>query len=210
MNFLLNWDNKLRYNTIMKTFAPLTRLKMAKETEQKIAKELYINQNKSPEEIAQKTGVNTRTVQRWIKEGNWKKLRDAKANGSLQRIERTQLVVDSLTERRIQLIKEEKETRKEWEELEALGEYKELKEKKALLQTQVEFLRAEAASIDDAISKWNKRIENLHKEGKITLSIYIEVMEKIFEAMRSQNEPLYMQTLDFQENHLEDVSARLP
>lgn len=183
---------------------------MAKETEQKIAKELYINQNKSPEEIAQKTGVNTRTVQRWIKEGNWKKLRDAKANGSPQRIERTQLVVDSLTERRIQLIKDEKETRKELEELEELGDYEEIKEKKALLRTQLEFLRSEASSIDDAISKWNKRIENLHKEGKITLSIYIEVMERIFEAMRTSNEPLYMQTLDFQENHLEDVSAKLP
>lgn len=210
MNFLLIWDNKLRYNTIMKTFAPLIRLKMAKETEQKIAKELYINQNKSPEEIAQKTGVTLRTVQRWIKEGNWKKLRDAKANGSPQRIERTQLVVDSLTERRIQLIKDEKETRKELEELEELGDYEDLKEKKALLRTQLEFLRSEASSIDDAISKWNKRIENLHKEGKITLSIYIEVMERIFEAMRTQNEPLYMQSLDFQENHLEDVSAKLP
>ena len=43
---------------------------MAKDNEKKIAKELYINQNKSPEEIAQKTGVNSRTVQRWIKDGH--------------------------------------------------------------------------------------------------------------------------------------------
>lgn len=205
MDFLLNWDNKLRYNTIIKTFAPLTRLKMAKETEQKIAKELYINQNKSPEEIAQKTGVNTRTVQRWIKEGNWKKLRDAKANGSPQRIERTQLVVDSMVEERLEIIKSIKELQeqKEWNSPPT-------KQAQAELDAQIASLRRQAASIDDAISKWNKRIENLHKEGKITLSIYIEVMERIFEAMRTQNEPLYMQTLDFQENHLEDVSAKLP
>lgn len=205
MDFLLNWDNKLRYNTIIKTFAPLTRLKMAKETEQKIAKELYINQNKSPEEIAQKTGVNTRTVQRWIKEGNWKKLRDAKANGSPQRIERTQLVVDSMVEERLEILKEIKElqAQKEWNSPPT-------KQAQAELDAQIASLRRQAASIDDAISKWNKRIENLHKEGKITLSIYIEVMERIFEAMRTQNEPLYMQTLDFQENHLEDVSAKLP
>ena len=182
---------------------------MSKETEQKIAKELYINQNKTPEEIAHKTGVTLRTVQRWIKDGNWKKLRDAKANGSPQRIERTQLVVDSLTDRRIQLIKDETKSRKELEELEELGGYEELKEEKAILRVKVETLRAEAASIDDAISKWNKRIENLNKEGKITLSIYMEVMERIFEALRLSNEPLYMQTLDFQENHLEDVAAKL-
>ncbi len=182
---------------------------MSKETEQKIAKELYTNQNKTPEEIAHKTGVTLRTVQRWIKDGNWKKLRDAKANGSPQRIERTQLVVDSLTDRRIQLIKDETKSRKELEELEELGGYEELKEEKAILRVKVETLRAEAASIDDAISKWNKRIENLNKEGKITLSIYMEVMERIFEALRLSNEPLYMQTLDFQENHLEDVAAKL-
>jgi hypothetical protein len=182
---------------------------MSKETEQKIAKELYINQNKTPEEIAHKTGVTLRTVQRWIKDGNWKKLRDAKANGSPQRIERTQLVVDSLTDRRIQLIKDETKARKELEELEELGDYEELKEEKAILRVKVETLRAEAASIDDAISKWNKRIENLNKEGKITLSIYMEVMERTFEALRLYNEPLYMQTLDFQENHLEDVAAKL-
>ena len=105
---------------------------MAKDNEKKIAKELYINQNKSPEEIAQKTGVNSRTVQRWIKEGHWKKLRDAKANGSPQRIERTQLVVDSLTDRRIQLVKEEKIARKAYEEMDELGDYEELKEKKAV------------------------------------------------------------------------------
>ena len=182
---------------------------MSKETEQKIAKELYTNQNKTPEEIAHKTGVTLRTVQRWIKDGNWKKLRDAKANGSPQRIERTQLVVDSLPDRIKQLIKDETKARKELEELEELGDYEELKEEKAILRVKVETLRAEAASIDDAISKWNKRIENLNKEGKITLSIYMEVMERIFEALRLSNEPLYMQTLDFQENHLEDVAAKL-
>ena len=93
--------------------------------------------------------------------------------------------------------------------MDELGDYEELKEKKAVLRTELEVLRAEAASIDDAISKWNKRIENLNKEGKITLALYIEVMERIFEALRTANEPLYLQTLDFQENHLEDIAHKL-
>ena len=83
------------------------------------------------------------------------------------------------------------------------------KDAQASLDAQIAQLRKQAASIDDAISKWNKRIENLNKEGKITLSLYMQVMEGIFEAMRLSNEPLYMQTLDFQENHLEDVASRL-
>lgn len=181
---------------------------MAKDQEKKLAKESYIHHNKSDEEIAHKYKVSLRTAQRWIKEGNWKKLRDSKANGSEQRIERTQLVVDSLTDKRMQIIEDEKNVREKLESIEGL-ENDIIKDQRKSLREEQEFLRASAASIDDAISKWNKRIENLNKEGKLTLSLYMEVMERIFEALRLSNEPLYMQTLDFQENHLEDVASKL-
>jgi len=108
-------------------------------------------------------------------------------------------------------IKREKVDLKEIKELQSQKEWNSppTKQAQAELDTQIKDLRKQAAAIDDAIAKWNKRIENLHKEGKITLSIYMEVMERIFEALRLSNEPLYMQTLDFQENHLEDVAAKL-
>ncbi|WP_313214232.1 hypothetical protein [Soonwooa sp.] len=177
---------------------------MAKDQEKKLAKESYIHHNKSDEEIAHKYKVSLRTAQRWIKEGNWKKLRDSKANGSEQRIERTQLVVDSMVEERLTILKAvaELQKQKEWDSPPT-------RDAQASLDAQIAQLRKQAASIDDAISKWNKRIENLNKEGKLTLSLYMEVMERIFEAMRLSNEPLYMQTLDFQENHLEDVASKL-
>lgn len=181
---------------------------MAKTDQKKIAKELFINHNKSEEEIAVKCNVSLRTVQRWVKEGNWKKLRDSKSNGPVQRIERTQLVVDSLTEKRIQIIEDEKIIREKIENLVGL-ENETIKLARKNLREELEFLRASAASLDDAIAKWNKRIENLNNEGKLTLSLYMEIMERIFEAMRLSNEPLYMQTLDFQENHLEDVASKL-
>lgn len=181
---------------------------MAKDQEKTLAKESYINHNKSEEEVANKYKISLRTVQRWIKEGNWKKLRDSKANGSDQRIERTQLVVDSLTEKRLQIIEDEKVIRKSLENIEGLDS-EVINNKRKDLRVEQEFLRASAASLDDAIAKWNKRIENLNKDGKVTLSVYMEVMERIFEAMRLSNEPLYMQSLDFQENHLEDVASRL-
>lgn len=177
---------------------------MAKNEQRKLAKESYINHNKSEEEISHKYKVSLRTVQRWVKEGGWKKLRDSKANGTDQRIERTQMVVDSMVEERISILQELKELQKqkEWDSPPT-------KEAQDSLNAQIAQLRKQAAAIDDAISKWNKRIENLNKEGKLTLSLYMEVMERIFEAMRLANEPLYMQTLDFQENHLEDIAAKL-
>ena len=82
---------------------------MAKEIEKKSARILFIEQGKSAEEIAGQLGVNKRTVDRWATEGEWRKIRDAKANSGKERIERTQLVVDSLTDRRLQVIEQIKE-----------------------------------------------------------------------------------------------------
>lgn len=174
---------------------------MAKDTEKMLAKKLFIEQNKSPDEIAVKLNVNRRTVDRWINDGNWKKIRDAKANGGKERIERTQLVVDSLTDERLSILKEVKECQ------ELLDGGVNDDERKELL-SRIAFCRKQAASIDDAIAKWNKRIENLNKETKVTLSMYMEVMEDIFEALRHFKEPLYMETLDFQEHHLEQVANK--
>ena len=82
------------------------------------------------------------------------------------------------------------------------------KEEESSLQKELLELRKECASIDDAIAKWNKRIENLIKGTKITLSMYIEVMESIFEALRLKDEKLYILTLDFQEEHLHEVADK--
>ena len=173
---------------------------MAKEIEKKSARILFIEQGKSSEEIAGQLGVNKRTVDRWATEGEWRKIRDAKANSGKERIERTQLVVDSLTDRRLQVIEQIKEN-----EAELKTAYK---ERKTTLQMELLDLRKECATIDDAIAKCNKRIENLRKGTKITLSMYIEVMENIFEALRLKNEKLYIQTLDFQEEHLHEVANK--
>lgn len=176
---------------------------MAKDNERKLAKEFYIQQNKTEEEISVKLKVSLRTVQRWVKDGNWKKTRDALANGPKQRIERTELVVDSMVEERLSILKELKELQTE-KELNPPEDPKALAE----INDHIASLRKQAAAIDDAISKWNKRIENLNKDSKITLSVYMEVMDRIFQALRLADEPLYMKTLDFQENHLEDISSK--
>ena len=60
---------------------------MAKEIEKKSARILFIEQGKSSEEIAGQLGVNKRTVDRWATEGEWRKIRDAKANSGKERID---------------------------------------------------------------------------------------------------------------------------
>lgn len=174
---------------------------MAKEIEKKTARILFVEQGKSYEEIASQVGVNPRTVERWARDNDWKKIRDAKANSGKQRIERTQLVVDSLTDERLRIIAEIKQVQS------VLADESDEQIRKDL-QNELLNYRKQCASIDDSIAKWNKRVENLNKETKVTLSMYIEVMEMVFEALRIKNESLYIQTLDFQEEHLNEIASR--
>jgi predicted DNA-binding protein YlxM (UPF0122 family) len=49
---------------------------MAKDKEQQIAKELYLNGNLTLEYIADAVKVNRATISSWCKEGNWKLLKE--------------------------------------------------------------------------------------------------------------------------------------
>lgn len=164
---------------------------MAKDKEKKIAKELYVEQGKSGKEIAVTIGVQEVTVSRWVTEGGWKGLRDAKLNSSASRLENVKKVISDLTEQRLDINEQIKAAR-------SAGD-------KAL-----EFdLNKMAVSMDDGISKWNKTLSNLDKSSRITLTIYLEVMQDIFDTMRLKDEKLHTRTLDFQEMHVQFISKKL-
>lgn len=55
----------------------LAHMAKAKEAEKLLAKELYMQTEKTIEEIASIVKVNRLTVGTWAKEGNWKSLKDA-------------------------------------------------------------------------------------------------------------------------------------
>lgn len=78
---------------------------MAKDTEQKLAKSYYINEQLTPDEIAEKCRVNRKTVDRWIKDGNWKKIRDAKETSGDQLMINLKELLSLLVEQRIELQK---------------------------------------------------------------------------------------------------------
>lgn len=52
---------------------------MARKTQEKLmAKELYINTDKTQLEIAETCKVTDKTIRKWIKEGDWQAVREAK------------------------------------------------------------------------------------------------------------------------------------
>ena len=154
------------------------------------AKDLFIK-GKKQKEIAESLHVSSVTVSNWAKEGNWKSLRNAELSKSKNRVENINSIIDYLSEMQIGLIKQIKEA-------ESIGDTETAKE-----------LREKMAGIADDASKWDKRRKDLEKDSRITLSVYLDVMDSIFSHLKNYDSKLYQETIDFQEIHAHDTSKRL-
>lgn len=176
---------------------------MAKESERSVARILYIEQGKSNKEIAQKLGVQEKTVGAWVKKYGWKKERDARENNVDARIQNIKAVIDDIitdrTEARLQLKKKNIELGRD-----GLDE-KESKE----LRERISAIKKDIVAFDDSISKWNKTLENFNKQNRVTLATYLYVMDEVFKDLQATNEDLYLKTLDFQEAHISKVSISI-
>ncbi len=163
---------------------------MAKNKEKRIAHILFVQQHKGAKEISQLVGVSEPTLSKWINEngGAWKIERNAKINTPKTRIDNIRQIINDMSEERISLNNQLKTT----------TDAKEISE-----------IRNSIAKIDDAVSKWNKTLETLNKENQITLSLYIRVMEMIFNDLQQFDEKLFFNTLEFQELHLNEIATRL-
>lgn len=164
---------------------------MAKDKERQIAQDYFVNQGLSAKQIADKGLATEKTIGKWIIKYGWKKLRDAKMNSTSNRLDRINEVTDQLAEQRLQLFKEIEEAKEKGDQKLAMS------------------LQQQAVQIDDSISKWNKRAENVDKENRISLSVYLEVMEDIFNHLQMHNSELFLKTIDFQEEHINTISNRL-
>lgn len=166
---------------------------MAKDKERKLAYILFVEQKKTAKEISLLIGVSEKTLSGWINadDERWKKDQRLRHTSPTQRVANIEQIISNLADDRI---------RKSIELNDA--------EKKADTELASE-LRKEIAKIDDAVSKWNKTLRDINKENKVPLAIYLEVMQSIFEAMQHDNPKLFMQTLNFQEKHINDISLKL-
>lgn len=155
------------------------------------AKNYYVEQKKDIDEIAVLLNKPRRTISSWAEKGKWKAERDARINGHLQRIENIRQVISNLTEQALDMHEQRKEAVM-------------YQDKKAILE-----LDMMAVGIADQISKWNKALENIDKKGKVTLEVYLHVMDEIFKNMQGFDKKLFLATIEFQQQEVERVSNLL-
>lgn len=164
---------------------------MAKDKEKSVAHLLYVEHHLSQKEIADKVGVQEKTVSIWVNENGWKEERHARVNGPRKQVEDLKQVISSLTEQRLSLEEQRKQAIK-------------AKDK------ELEFdLNKQAVGLADEISKWNKALSHLDKTNKISLETYLHVMDDIFSALQAEDYALHSTTVDFQEKHIQFISKKL-
>jgi len=163
---------------------------MAKTQERILAKELFF-QFKLQNEIARIVGVQEKTIGDWIRKFGWKKERDARFNGSKNQIQQIKKLIGILTEERITLIRE----------VDNAKHANDVEETKKL--------QKRANEIADEVSKYNKTLLTLDKENRISLAVYLDVMDSLFKAIQKYSPKLYMDLLTFQEEHLSEISSKL-
>lgn len=164
---------------------------MAKKKEKGLAKRLFIEKLMAQKEIAETVNVTEKTIGNWVAAGNWRQLRDAKLNNSESRTENIKKVIEELTNMTLQTLEKIKIA-------EAQGDQGELLE-----------LKKETTRISQEVAMYQKALERLEKEFKISLSTYLEVMEDIFEALMKWDKKAYLKTVDFQKEHLQHIAEKL-
>ncbi|WP_407323891.1 helix-turn-helix domain-containing protein [Tenacibaculum maritimum] len=162
---------------------------MAKNEERIKAKELFLL-GKNQNEIAAALNVQPKTIGQWVKKYGWKNERDARLGSSKSQIQNIKAIISSLAEDRIALSNTIKKAKEDGD--------------KELIQES----QKEISKIDNAAAYWNKALTNLDKENRISLSVYLEVMDDIFKALQKHNPKLFMKTIEFQEQHLSNISLR--
>ena len=163
---------------------------MAKNRERGNAKVFFL-QGKTQKEIARLVSVQEKTIGEWVKKYSWKAERDARISSSKNQVQNIKNIISTMAEERLEIQQE-------------LTRAKDCENKE-----EIERLQKEAARVGDEVSKWNKTLENMDKENRVSLSVYLDVMDDIFKAMQQVSPKIFMQTLDFQEAHLSNISLKL-
>lgn len=172
---------------------------MAKEQEKRIARLLYVEQGKTAKEVAELVSVSEATLSKWVISDGWKKEREARASQPKMRANNIQQLIGDEAERRLGLQRE----------LDYLANTKtdDDKEATATKNNQLSEIRKQIASIDNSVSKWNKILLGMSKD-KVSLAVYIEIMEEIFEALSQYDSKLFVKLVPFQEYHLNKIADK--
>lgn len=155
------------------------------------AYEYVVVQGHDQKEVSELLSVSEPTISKWSQEGHWREERKSRQLCSSSDADNTRQILRLLSEKRLQL---------EYEITEA--------QRNEDSQTELD-LRKMARGLSDEISKANKTLMNLDKENHITLGVYIDVMDDIFNAMRLYDEDLFLKCVDFQALHIRKKTLEL-
>ena len=167
---------------------------MAKENEKKrsVARELYVTRGYTAKRVAELLEVSAVTIGRWAGKYGWEQQRQAAAMAPGERQANIEQIISLLAKDRLSLLGEvSAEEQKDKPDIEHLKE-----------------LRSRINKVDAAVAYWNNCRKSAQKEDKISLEVYLKVMEDIFNSMRMYSLELYMKTLDFQEHHINEISIK--
>lgn len=162
---------------------------MAKDKERKLAKSLYMK-NKSQKEIAGIVKAQEKTISSWAIKYGWRAERDARVNSTSTEVTNLREILSGLTEKKLENMRLVDAARKANDDDELTRLY-------GIQRT-----------IADDYSKWNKRLVVIEDKNKVPFTTYLEVMEDVFKALQNYNPTLFMKTIDFQQQHLEDMSLK--
>lgn len=168
----------------------------SKEYYRKLKKEahdLYVREGMMCKEISERINVSERSVSNWINEndGLWKKERQASVISSKKQGDNLKQIINILADQKLELLRMIDEAIAEGDSDKVLE------------------LRKQAAGLDNSVAQWGNQLKEVDKKNRIMLAIYIDVMGRIFDAMKAYNAELYFKTLDFQENHLYEAAKLL-
>ena len=172
------------------------------------AKRLFVTDGLTASEISIRLGISKKTMSIWVNENEqaWKKEREARMQSTTKQGDNIRAIISELSERRLAIMRQVEEIETKIANLTGKGKDAEIID----MRNQVLDLRKQSVNIADETSKWNKALNESYKgSNRITLSIYLEVMDSIFDYLRKWNPDIYNQTIDFQEQLLNEQSRIL-
>lgn len=144
------------------------------------AYELVVVQDYTQKAAAEILGVSAVTMSQWAAEGAWKEEKKARQSTTSTSTDNLKQIISLLSARRLTIEEQINEA---------------IQSEDSELELE---LRKQAASLSDEISKHNKTLLTVQKESKVTLGIYIDVMDDIFNELRKSDGELWEKTIDFQ------------
>lgn len=158
------------------------------------ARKLYMDGKYSQKEIAEIVGVTEKTISNWANQDKWKDQRTASLLADKNIEENEKLALSNLGDMMIS---------KQQERMELMRVKEEDRDLEAIAKIDKDII-----SIADAMSKTSAKYFKMNKNNSVNYTLYMKVMESIFDALRTYDKNLFHQTIEFQIVHTQEMALK--